>query len=85
MHGDTIKTYKLVRNKDVTGVSGTGIVGFIAELPSGRCVLEWISNHPTITIFNNIKEIELIHGHDGKSVIKCIEMQTKKIKKKVKK
>lgn len=84
MQGDTIKLYKLVRNKDVTGLSGTGDVAFIAKLPSGRCVMEWTSNHPTITIFANLDELILIHGHNGSSVLECLDEPKKKGKRKKK-
>lgn len=75
MQGDKIKTYKLVRNKDINGLSGTGDVAIIAAFPSGRAVMEWTaSNHATLTIFNGgIEEIAQIHGHNGNSVIVSLD------------
>ena len=79
MEGDSIKLYKLVRKHDVNKVSGTGTVALISVMPSGRAVMEWISsNHPTLTIFNNIDEISLIHGHGGDSVVVPLETKKKK-------
>lgn len=70
MKGDEVKPFFLLRHVDLTGVSGTGIVAHGSVLPSGRVVLEWTaSNHPTITIMNNIDEVILLHGHDGNSEI----------------
>ena len=86
MQGDKIKIYKLVRHTDVNGISGKGIVALIAQLPSGRCVMEWISsNHPTITLFANLQEIELIHGHGGATVVESVSDAREKRKKHVKK
>jgi hypothetical protein len=73
MHGDKIQLYQLVRKKDRTGVSGVGIVALIAKLPSGKCVMEWITgNHPSISIFNTIEDIEIIHGHNNSTVVKSL-------------
>lgn len=73
MEGDSIKLYRMVRSRDVNGKSGTGTVALIAVMPSGRAVMEWISsNHPTITIFANLDEVNLIHGHGGSSVIEPV-------------
>lgn len=70
MKGDKIKPFYLFRKTDVHGISGTGIIGLGAVLPSGRCIFEWTaSNHPTITLFQNLEEIELIHGHGDKTKI----------------
>jgi len=70
MKGDKIKIFHLIRDKDITGTSGTGIVGIGAVLPSGRVIMEWIaSNHSTIEICNSLDEIKLLHGHNGNSRI----------------
>lgn len=85
MDGDSIKLYKLVRKTDINKVSGIGVVALIAVMPSGKAVMEWIaSNHPTISIFNNLEEITLIHGHNGASVVESIQ-EPKKRKRDVKK
>lgn len=70
MKGDKVKPFYLLRNEDVSGTSGTGIVCMGAVLPSGRVVLEWIiANHATIEILNNLEEVTLLHGHEGRSVV----------------
>lgn len=62
---DTIKEFYLLRNKDINGISGTGVIARGVVLPSGRCVMEWQTVHPTITIFANIDEVKFLHGHEG--------------------
>lgn len=62
---DVIQEFYLIRNKDVNGISGTGIVARGVILPTGRCVMEWQTIHPTITIYGNIDEIKFLHGHEG--------------------
>ena len=79
MEGDSIKLFKLLRKYDINKVSGTGVVALIGVMPSGRAIMAWISsNHPTLTIFNNIDEISLIHGHGGDSVVVPLETKKKK-------
>lgn len=87
MEGDKIKLYKLVRKKDIHGVSGIGLIALIAVFPSGRAILEWVSsNHPTLTIFNGgIQEIELIHGHNGTTTVEKLDEKKKTKKSKSKK
>lgn len=62
---DHVVPFYLLRLKDASGVSGTGIVGIGAILPSGRAVLEWATYHSSIGIYQNIKDVESIHGHEG--------------------
>lgn len=69
MKGDSVRVFYLQRDEDVSGVSGTGIIARGAILPTGRVVLEWTSNHPTLEVHNNVNEVELIHGHGGRTRI----------------
>lgn len=62
-----LQEFYLLRKKDVSGVSGTGLVARGVVFPSHRCVVEWLMPHETLTIFDNIAQIQLIHGHDGKT------------------
>lgn len=60
-----MKTFKLVRNKDISGVSGTGVVAMGALFPSGRCVIEWVGNVKSIEILPTLDDLISIHGHQG--------------------
>lgn len=62
---DKIQHFYLKRKVDVSGTSGTGIVARGVILPSGNCVLEWLTFHSSIAIYKNIEDVEKIHGHDG--------------------
>lgn len=65
-----IKPFYMVRREDVSGTSGTGIVAVGVVMPSGKCVVEWLSTETTDTIFESLDQIERIHGHDGRTEIK---------------
>lgn len=64
-----MRLFHLVRDHDVSGVSGTGIVAEGCELSNGSVVMTWLSTHHSIVIYPNIKEVESVHGHEGSTKI----------------
>ena len=67
-----MKTFYLNRIEDESGISGTGRVaqGFIFD--NGKVALAWLSEHPSVTIYDNIGEVRAIHSHDGKTELEMI-------------
>ena len=64
-----MKMFYLKRGEDESGVSGTGRVaqGFIFD--NGKVAVTWLSEHPSVTIYDNIGEVTAIHGHGGKTMV----------------
>jgi hypothetical protein len=64
-----MKIFYLNRTEDESGVSGTGRVaqGFIFD--NGKVAVTWLSEHPTVTVYDNIGEVHAIHGHGGKTEV----------------
>ena len=64
-----MKIFYLNRLEDESGISGTGRVaqGFIFD--NGKVALTWLSDHPSMTIYDNIGEVHAIHSHDGKTEV----------------
>ena len=64
-----MKIFYLRREEDESGVSGTGRVaqGFVFD--NGKVCVSWLSEHPSVTIYDNIGEVHAIHGHGGKTVV----------------
>ena len=64
-----MKVFYLKREEDESGVSGTGRVaqGFIFD--NGKVAVTWLSEHPSVTIYDNIGEVHAIHGHGGKTEV----------------
>lgn len=81
-----IQEFYLKRIEDESGVSGTGIVARGVVLPSGHCVLEWLTFTSSIGLYKNLADVDEIHGHHGKTKVVMgkppIEDKTKKLKKK---
>jgi hypothetical protein len=62
-----MRIFQLLRDEDKSGVSGVGLVAVGVVFPSGKVVLEWLGPHSTFGIYNNLTDVEHIHGHGGKS------------------
>lgn len=68
-----IKRFLFNRSEDVSGVSGIGTVAEGVEFTNGKVVLCWLSSVSSLTIFDNMKELELIHGHEGRATVEWID------------
>lgn len=65
----TIRIGVLLRHKDETGVSGTGIVANVIEMPDGTIIARWRSETASTLIFANLKAIATVHGHGGNTEV----------------
>ena len=64
----TFRRFVLVRDRDVSGVSGTGQVAFGAQYPSGTVTTQWAAREgmPAQTcVWQSIGDVERVHGHVG--------------------
>ena len=59
------KTFKLIRQKDVSGVSGTGTVAEGVVFQNGKTILCWTRVPHSVTVFNSLDEMLMVHGHAG--------------------
>lgn len=66
-----MRTFVLHRKEDETGISGTGDIAEGVEFSSGKVALNWITHKeiPSVTIYDRLEQVLIIHGHDGKTVI----------------
>ena len=64
-----MKVFYLNRKEDESGVSGTGRIaqGFIFD--NGKVAMTWLSEHPSMTIYDSIGEVSAVHGHGGKTEV----------------
>lgn len=76
-----MRKFVLVRDIDVTGISGTGPVAEGIEFSDGIVVLRWLRagtsrpSHvkPTTVIHDDIASVVGLHSHDGKTRIVFVE------------
>jgi len=78
-----LKRFYLQRNEDVSGISGTGRIANGIQFPDGVCCLRWTGKTPTTVIYNNITELEQLHGHDGKTRVVWLDTNISIMKKKL--
>ena len=69
-----MRLFQLVRDEDVTGVSGTGVIAEGVEFSGGVVVLQWLTKWPTSVVFHDrgIESVEAIHGHGGATRIEWV-------------
>lgn len=60
-----MRTFALIRHEDETGVSGVGKVAEGVEFENVRCVLSWLTSLRSLGIYENVEDIDAIHGHGG--------------------
>jgi len=64
-----IETFVLIRDEDVSGVSGTRVVAEGVKFSYGKCVIAWVTKHRSIAIHDSLDEVIAIHCRDGKTRI----------------
>ena len=63
------RTFVLRRVVDESGISGTGDVAEGIEFSNGKCALCWLTRYRSVAVYDSIRELEAIHGHDGKTQV----------------
>ena len=64
-----MRTFKLQRDEDVTGVSGTGAVAEGVQWSDGKVALHWVTGIGSVIIYDDIDHVHQVHGHDRKTRI----------------
>lgn len=68
------RRFHLIRNEDVSGVSGTGVIAEGCRFSTGKVALVWTAQDSTsMSIFDSTAEMIHVHGHDGRTVIHWID------------
>ncbi|WP_082224516.1 hypothetical protein [Halolamina rubra] len=72
---DQPRRFELVRDEDVSGTSGTGVVanGVLFPEPNGRAVLGWDTDVNSVAVYDSIEELEEIHGHEGRTRVEFVD------------
>ncbi|MEE8113633.1 MAG: hypothetical protein V3T23_04705 [Nitrososphaerales archaeon] len=68
-----MRRFKVRREEDESGVSGTGVVAQGVEFDDGSVAMRWLSYKATVTFFSNIKHLKDLHGHSGKTKVVWID------------
>lgn len=62
-----MKTFKIIRNNDESGISGTGHVIDGVIFDNGKTVIQWRSSTPSIAIYETFEDFKFLHidSHPG--------------------
>lgn len=72
---DRPRTFGLIRQHDVTGVSGTGRVAEGVQWPDGTVSVRWRGPRPSIVHWGGLADVEAVHGHGGHTHIAWDDQQ----------
>lgn len=65
-----MRRFELHRHRDVSGVSGTGVVAQGVRFADGSVAIRWHGEWATTTIHDRgVDSVEHIHGHGGSTDI----------------
>ncbi len=69
----TMRRFLLVRTEDVSGTSGLGVVCEGVEFSDGHVSLHWLSQLSSCSIYGNMKVVEALHGHEGRTKVEWLD------------
>ena len=75
-----MRRFFFLRNEDVNGHSGLGVVAEGVIFGDGTGSYTWLTKHKTITTFVKMKDVIDLHGHQGRTeiVVEGVKRQSKK-------
>lgn len=69
----SVRRFRLIRDEDVTGSSGTGCVAAGVEFEDGAVAMRWRTKVRSTGVYDWIGDVETIHGHDGRTRIEWVD------------
>ena len=70
-----MRNFILVREKDVSGRSGTGVVAEGTIFIDGQAVLKWLREPFALGVFASVEELLSVHGHEGNTYVQFSDNQ----------
>lgn len=67
------RRFRLVRDEDETGISGTGVVAFGVRFHDDVTVTRWNSDVAQTCVWQSFAEVDAVHGHGGRTRIEWID------------
>lgn len=59
------RLFYLLREQDISGISGTGRVADGVLWPDGSCAVRWRSSTSSVSVWTSFQDMVTIHGHGG--------------------
>lgn len=71
----TFRRFRLVRDVDITGVSGTGVVAYGIVFPDGHVATRWDGEVAQTCAWDSIGDVVKVHGHNGATRLEWIDTE----------
>jgi len=68
-----MRRFILFRIKDVTGVSGTGVVAEGTVFSDGLSVIHWLREPYAMGVYQTLNDVIAVHGHEGGTQLRFID------------
>jgi hypothetical protein len=69
-----MKRFILLRHKDTSGISGTGVVAEGVRFTNGMCAMTWLTEYTSYNLYPSISYIEAVHGHNGQTEVVWLDI-----------
>ena len=68
-----MRRFVLVREHDVSGVSGVGLVAEGVRFSNGVVSLHWLRDPGAIALYDTIGDLLAVHGHNGHTEVQWLD------------
>lgn len=68
-----MRRFRVLRDIDVSGVSGVGYVAEGVLFRTGQCAVCWRSDHSSVNIYKTLDDVIFVHGHGGSTKIEFVD------------
>jgi hypothetical protein len=63
----------LVRDRDITGVSGAGHVADGVAWRDGTATVRWLGEHASTVVWSSMESVRHVHGHGGATRVEWLD------------
>lgn len=68
-----MRRFELHRDRDVSGVSGVGVVAEGVQFTDGSAAIRWHGEHPSVVFWGSVSDAMDVHGHGGATRLEWID------------
>jgi len=70
-----MRRFILRRDRDIAGVSGTGIIAEGVVFSNGKVTLSWLTQYKSVGVYDCLSDVEAIHCHGGFTEIAWFDLE----------
>ena len=72
-HCIDMRRFLLLRHRDISGVSGVGVVAEGVRFSNGVVTLHWLREPGAVAVYNTIDDLLAVHGHSGQTEVRWLD------------